>query len=229
MMPRNPSELTRPWPYRSVVFDLDGILIDSEPVFEEAAKQLLSRRGLTWVPEVAHAMMGTPATQAFAYFREFYQLPETIEELGAESSADFYAVLKEKPIPLMRGVIELLDRLKRKAIPHAIATSSSRRYVERVFAPHGLLDRFIFVLTCEDVLRGKPHPEVYEKAAHQLGHAPAEVIVIEDSVNGVRAAKAAGAHCVAVPHERVQKEGLQIADLVIPNLLDERLAQLLDA
>src|ERR1700730_1733493 len=107
MMPSNPSELTRPWPYRSVVFDLDGILIDSEPVFEEAAKRLLGRRGLKWVPEVAHAMMGTPAKQAFAYFREFYQLPETIEELGAESSVDFYAVLKEKPIPLMHGVIEL--------------------------------------------------------------------------------------------------------------------------
>jgi HAD superfamily hydrolase (TIGR01509 family) len=228
MMPSHSPEQPFPWIFRSVVFDLDGILIDSEPVFEEAAKRLLGRRGLKWVPEVAHAMMGTPGKQAFAYFREFYQLPETIEELSAESSVDFYDVLKNQPIPLMHGVVELLDRLKSKGIPHAIATSSSRRYVKRVFEPHGLLDRFQFVLTCEDVHLGKPHPEVYEKAASQLGNAPAEILVIEDSVNGVRAAKAAGARCVAVPHERVKREALHIADLIVPHLLDERLGRLLD-
>jgi beta-phosphoglucomutase-like phosphatase (HAD superfamily) len=111
----------------------------------------------------------------------------------------------------------------------AIATSSSRRYVDRVFGPHGLLPRFDFVLTCEDVNMGKPHPEVYQKAADLLGHSPEHMIVLEDSVNGVRAAKAAGARCIAVPHERVQKEGLLVADLIIPNLLDERLSQLLNA
>jgi pseudouridine 5'-phosphatase len=229
MMPTNTPQEATPWCYQSVVFDLDGVLIDSEPIFEQAAKRLLGRRGLQWEPQVAHAMMGTPAKQAFAYFRESYQLPESIEELAAESSVDFYEALRESPIPLMAGVVDLLDRLQSKNVPLAIATSSSRRYIDRVFGPHGLLQRFGFVLTCEDVEMGKPHPEVYQKAANRLGHAPADMIVLEDSVNGVRAAKAAGARCIALPHERVQKEGLLGADLIIPNLLDKRLGQLLNA
>jgi HAD superfamily hydrolase (TIGR01509 family) len=228
MMPNNALKEVAPWSYQSVVFDLDGVLIDSEPIFEQAAKRLLGRRGLQWKPQIAHAMMGTPAKQAFTYFREFYQLPESIEELAAESSVDFYAALRESPIPLMAGVVALLDRLQSKNVPLAIATSSSRRYIDRVFGPHGLLPRFGFVLTCEDVEKGKPHPEVYQKAAHRLGHGPEHMIVLEDSVNGVRAAKAAGARCIAVPHERVQKEGLLGADLIIPNLLDERLTQVLN-
>jgi HAD superfamily hydrolase (TIGR01509 family) len=210
-----------------VVFDLDGVLIDSEPIFEAAAKRLLGRRGYQWAPQVAHAMMGTPAKQALSFLRDYYRLPESIEELAAESSGDFYAALNGNPIPLMTGVVKLLDRLNERNIPLAIATSSSRRYVDRVFGPHGLLPRFGFVLTCEDVSMGKPNPEVYQKAADRLGHSPEHMIVLEDSVNGVRAAKAAGARCIAVPHERVQKEGLLVADLIIPNLLDERLNHLL--
>ncbi|MFL5245544.1 MAG: HAD family hydrolase [Gemmataceae bacterium] len=210
-----------------MIFDLDGVLIDSEPVFEEAAKRLLARRGLLWAPEVAHAMMGAPAKQAFAFFRGHYGLPESIEELARESSVDFYGSIGEGGIPLMRGVIDLLDRLQGRAVPIAIATSSSRKYVDRVLAPHGLLDRFGFVLTCEDVDLGKPHPEVYVKAAKRMGHPSESMVVLEDSVNGVRAAKAAGAKCVAVPHERVQRGGLTGADLIISSLEDAELLRVL--
>jgi HAD superfamily hydrolase (TIGR01509 family) len=216
-----------PWFYHSVVFDLDGVLIDSEPVFEEAAKRLLERRGLVWAPEVAHAMMGTPAKEAFAFFREHYQLLESIEELAAESSVDFYAAIGEGRIPLMAGVVDLLDQLQQNGTPIAIATSSSRSYVDRVLAAHGLLGRFGFVLTCEDVDLGKPHPEVYEKAAKRMGHSPEFMIVLEDSVNGVSAAKAAGAKCIAVPHERVQRAGLATADLIVSSLEDMELRRFL--
>src|SRR5262249_4322201 len=156
-------------------------------------------------------------------FRDFYRLTETIEELAAESSVDFYAILGENPMPLMEGGVPLLDRLERRNVPVAIATSSSRRNVTRVFMPHCLLPRFGFVLTCEDVQFGKPHPEMYEKAARQMGHDPELMIVLEDSVNGVRAAKAAGARCIAVPHIRVQRDGLSAADLIVESLQDGRL------
>lgn len=219
-MPFSVSNNSPAWTYQSIVFDLDGVLIDSEPIFEEAATRLLARRGLQFKPEVAHGMMGTPARQAFAYFREFYRLDESIEVLAAESSKDFYAVLGSSPIPLMPGVAPFLARLAKKKIPLAIATSSSRRYLERVFAPHGLLDHFGFVLTCEDVIIGKPDPEVYKKAARRLGHSPEAMVVLEDSVHGVTAAKAAGARCIAVPHERVPRAGLKAADLIVAGLED---------
>jgi HAD superfamily hydrolase (TIGR01509 family) len=219
--------LTGPWVYRSVVFDLDGILVDTEPIFEESARRMLRRRGLDWTPEVAQAMMGTPAEQAFVFFRQFYHLTESIAELVAESSVAFYEVLGPGPAPLMPGAVELLDRLRRKGIPKAIATSSSARYVEKVLRPHGLLDHFKFVLTCEDVRLGKPHPEVYEKAARKLGHGPSEMIILEDSINGVKAAKAAGAQCVAVPHARVQRDHLAAADHIVTGLDDADLLTLL--
>jgi HAD superfamily hydrolase (TIGR01509 family) len=140
---------------------------------------------------------------------------------------DFYAAIGEGRIPLMAGVVDLLDQLQQNGTPIAIATSSSRSYVDRVLAPHGLLGRFGFVLTCEDVDLGKPHPEVYEKAAKRMGHSPEFMIVLEDSVNGVSAAKAAGAKCIAVPHERVQRAGLATADLIVSSLEDMELRRFL--
>jgi HAD superfamily hydrolase (TIGR01509 family) len=118
----------------------------------------------------------------------------------------------------MPGAAELIDRLERGRVPKAIATSSAREYVDTVFGPHGLTERFAFVLTCDDVTHGKPHPEVYALAAARLGLTPAEVVVLEDSVNGLRAAKAAGARCVVVPHAHTPRHELSAADAVVASL-----------
>jgi HAD superfamily hydrolase (TIGR01509 family) len=216
-----------PWLVRSVVFDLDGLLVDTEPIFEEAANRLLARRGLVPVPAVLRAMMGTPARQAFQGLCDHYQLTETVADLVAETARLFQEVLGERPVALLPGVGELLDRLERKRIPKAIATSSSAAYVERILAPHELVQRFAFVLTCEDVRLGKPFPEVYEKAAARFGHAPGEMVVLEDSPNGLRAAKAAGARCVVVPHPLVPLDDVTGADAIVPSLAAPRLHQLL--
>jgi pseudouridine-5'-monophosphatase len=214
-------------PPRSVVFDLDGVLVDTEPIFEEAARRQLARRGLVWAPEVARAMMGAPAREAFEFFRTHYLLNNPIAELMAESSELFYAVMKENPAQLMCGVVDLLERLEHKGVRKAIATSSNPSYVAKVLAPHGLMHRFEFILTCDDVRRGKPHPEIYEKAASRLGHTPLEMVVIEDSMHGVQAAKSAGARCVAVPHLRVRVEDVVQADLVVSSLEAVQLHELL--
>jgi HAD superfamily hydrolase (TIGR01509 family) len=215
-------------PIRCVVFDLDGLMIDTEPIFEESARRLLARRQCTLLPDVLKAMMGTPARDALKLFAEAHGLRETVEELRIESSRLFAEVLGENPVPLMPGVLELLERLERKGIPKAIATSSSRRYVERILPPHNLLHRFAFVLTCDDVTRGKPAPEIYKKAAAKFGHPAGEMLVLEDSPNGLRAAKAAGARCVVVPHPLVPLDELAEADAVMPSLMAPELLELLD-
>src|SRR5439155_8315193 len=102
--------------------------------------------------------------------------------------------------PLMPGALDLLNRLDALQLPKAIATSSGREYVQHMFGPHGLLERFAFVLTAEDVTHGKPHPEIFATAAARFGLTPAEVLVIEDSIHGICAAKAAGARVILVPH-----------------------------
>jgi HAD superfamily hydrolase (TIGR01509 family) len=125
----------------------------------------------------------------------------------------------------MPGLIDLLDWLEARGLPRAIATSSTASYVERVLAPHRLLSRFGFVLTADDVTQGKPAPEIYQKAASRFGHAANSMLVLEDSVNGLRAAKAAGARCVVVPHALVPREQLEGADAILASLAARELRE----
>jgi HAD superfamily hydrolase (TIGR01509 family) len=212
---------------RSVVFDLDGLLIDTEPIFRESARRLLARRNLVPDPAVLASMMGRPGAQALQILREHHQLPESVAALAGEGAELFYEILGQEPVRLMPGALELLDRLEQKNIPKAIATSSRGPYVQRILKPHQLLQRFGFVLTGEDVRLGKPDPEVYQKAAARFGHAPAEMLVLEDSPNGLRAAKAAGAWCVVVPHDLVPLGDLANADAIVESLLHPTLLELL--
>jgi HAD superfamily hydrolase (TIGR01509 family) len=216
-----------PWTYRCVAFDLDGVIVDTEPVFERSVCDLLEYRGLTLTPELAHRMLGTTTIQAFELLRAHFGLSETVEALANESIERLFALLDAEPAPLLPGIVELLGRLQRRGVPVAIATSSHREHVDKVLVPHGLLRRFSFVMTCEDVVRGKPDPEIYRKTAERFGHAASEMVVLEDSPNGLRAAKGAGARCVVVPHSRVPLDDLGLADAVVASLVADELTALL--
>ena len=211
-----------------MIFDLDGLMVDTESVFERAATCLLARRGLPpLAPEVLRHMLGRPSEVGFVYFREFYGLADSTADLAAESRELFYEAVGDRPVPLMPGVTELLVAVGRRGLPAAIATSSSRAYLGRVLGPHGLLPRFRFALTGDDVSVGKPCPEIYQKAAARLAVDPAEMVVLEDSLNGLKAAKAAGARCVVVPHALFGRDDLAAADAVLPSLAAPELYALL--
>ena len=143
---------------------------------------------------------------------------KSIDEIARECKLHFFEVLGDRAGPLMPGVRCFLDQLAQRGIPCCIATSSGREFVDRVFGPHGLLDRFQFVLTCEDVTRGKPFPDVYELAASRFGIAAHQMIVFEDSPNGLQAAQAAGATCIVVPHSQTPRHLIDKADLIVPSL-----------
>jgi HAD superfamily hydrolase (TIGR01509 family) len=207
-----------PWTYRCVAFDLDGLMVDTEPAFERAVCDLLAARGLPLTQELAHRMIGTTTRQAFEHLVAHFQLTESVEVLVQESIDRLFALFDVEPPPLFPGVLGLLDHLEARGIPRAIATSSHREHVDRVLGPLDVLDRFEFVMTCEDVSRGKPFPEIYEKTARRFGHAPSQMIVLEDSPNGLRAAKAAGARCIVVPHPRVPADDLHFADAMFSSL-----------
>jgi HAD superfamily hydrolase (TIGR01509 family) len=193
-------------------------MVDTEPVFERAVCDLLAARGLVLTQDLAHRMIGTTTRQAFEHLVAHFQLIERVEILAQESIDRLFALFDVEPPPLLPGVLGLLDHLETRGIPRAIATSSHREHVDRVLGPLDVLHRFEFVLTCEDVSRGKPFPEIYEKAAQRFGHAPAEMLVLEDSPNGLRAAKGAGARCIVVPHPRVPIDDLHLADAIVPSL-----------
>jgi HAD superfamily hydrolase (TIGR01509 family) len=216
-----------PWSLQAVVFDLDGLLLDTEPIFLQVVERFLGRRGHALTAELHQAMMGSPAKQVLTLFRSHFVLEESIEGMALECSELFFQIWEERPAALLPGALELLDRLEAAGIPRAIATSSRSAYVERVLPPFALLPRFAFVLTADDVTLGKPDPEIYAKAAARFGLPPGRTLVLEDSVNGMRAAKAAGARCIVVPHVHVDRSLLAAADAVVDSLSSPVLAKAL--
>lgn len=206
----------------AVVFDMDGLMFNTEEIYTLAGDALLRRRGKRFTADVKRAMMGLPPRRAFEVMIELCHLAETPEQLIPESNAIFTALLPGRLAP-MPGLLDLLDRLDAAGIPKAIATSSGRELTTACLGPFDLERRFRFVLTSEDIVHGKPHPEVYLKAAQRLGVAPATMAVLEDSENGCRAAAAAGAVVIAVPGEHSRQHDFSPAALVVESLRDPRL------
>jgi HAD superfamily hydrolase (TIGR01509 family) len=216
------------WQYSAIAFDLDGVLINSEPLYRRAFINFLRERQREPEEILFTKMMGATGREAILICKEHYQFPDEPHELAAACSAHFRIVIEQEPIQLLPGSIELMERLTRNHIPYAVATSSGRPYAQRVLDRFGILDRLTFLLTGDDVQHGKPHPEIYLGAARRFGIDPGKMIVVEDSANGLRAAQAAGARCIVVPHDLTPLEHVESADAQVPGLDAPELYRLLN-
>jgi HAD superfamily hydrolase (TIGR01509 family) len=210
----------------AVTFDMDGLMFNTEDVYTLAGSELLARRGYSFSPELKDAMMGLPPQAAFTAMIDWHHLREPWSVLAAESDEIFLGLLTTR-LATMPGLLELLAALETAGIPKAIATSSGRRLTEACLAPFQLTSRFCFILTSEDITRGKPDPEIYLLAAARFGLPPAEMLVLEDSQNGCRAAAASGAFTVAVPGEHSRRQDFRLANLQIESLADRKLYEVL--
>lgn len=210
----------------AVVFDLDGLMFNTEELYQEAGTQILRRRGKDFDDELLDAMMGCPADVALQRMIDWHELDDTIEGLAAETDQQFAALLDER-LAVMPGLLELLGRLEAASLPKAVATSSGPAFTRDVLSRFDLEPRFQFILTCQDVRQGKPHPEVYHLAARRFGIDTCQMLVLEDSQNGCRAAVAAGALAVAVPAGHSLRHDFSGAALVAESLADRRLFELL--
>lgn len=206
----------------AVVFDLDGLIFNTEALFYKVSCEVLEARGSRFTPEMMAAMIGRRAEEAGHVLKTMSGLTDPADVLLDAVRDGFHAVV-DAEIRTTPGLGALLDHLKESGLPAGVATSSSRVYADRLLTNHGIRDRFDFILGSEDVNRGKPDPEIYLKAAARHGKAPGSVLVLEDSRAGVAAAHAAGAFVVGVPHEHSPAEGLSLAHLVVPRLDDPAL------
>jgi HAD superfamily hydrolase (TIGR01509 family) len=212
---------------RAVVFDLDGLMFDTEALFFRVTSQVLESRGKRFTPEIMRSLIGRRAAEVAGWLQTMAGIDEPPEIILGEVRERFAAEVDTAVHPTP-GLFALLDHLQRRGLPPAVATSSGRAYADRLLARHGLAARFAFVLTSEDVTRGKPDPEIYRLAAGRFAIDAGEMLVLEDSPAGVESARGAGAVAVAVPHEHSPAEALRSADLIVPRLDDPALLAMID-
>lgn len=207
---------------KGVVFDMDGLIFNTELLYPRVATELLRRRELLLTQELTDAMMGRPAPDAFAVMINWHGLTDTIDMLSAESEEIFSAILEDS-LELMPGLLELLKGLEQAGYPKGVATSARTATAEDLLGRFDLVERFEFIIGGDKVSRGKPDPEVYLAAADRLGLAPGEIAVFEDSHTGCKAAIAAGTYAIAVPGDHSRAHDFNGAKFVANTLADPRI------
>ncbi|MGI9430424.1 MAG: HAD family hydrolase [Bythopirellula sp.] len=207
---------------QAVVFDLDGLMFNTEYLYQQVGSEVLRRRGKEFTGDLIDQMMGRQSHKALELMIDWHQLSETPEQLAEESMEIMYRMLPDHLAP-MPGLLRLLSSLETASMPKAIATGSSRAFVTRVLSQSGLAARFSSVLTAEDVTHGKPAPDVYLQAAANFGFAPGQVMVLEDSQIGCQAAVAAQTYAVAVPSGQSEQHNFAGVSLIVDSLQDEQI------
>jgi HAD superfamily hydrolase (TIGR01509 family) len=205
----------------AVVFDLDGVLVDTEHLWDEVREELTTEWGGRYTPEAQEAMMGMSSTEWSRYLHETVGLreqPETINEEVVRRMLARYEV----ELPVLPGAVDAVRRLHDESFRLAVASSSNRELIDAVLRRLELAALFEATVSSEEVLRGKPAPDVYLEAARRLGMPASRCAAIEDSASGIRAAHAAGMRVIAYPnrHYPPAEDVLALADVVVRNLGD---------
>ncbi|MCP2164526.1 HAD family hydrolase [Goodfellowiella coeruleoviolacea] len=190
---------TSPSGYAGVIFDLDGVIVDTEHLWEQSWTASAKGRGYAWTAEDTTTVQGMSAPEWARYLAERVGAPERADEVEDECVQFMIDKVLGGEGPLLDGARELVTTVA-ELVPIAVASSAPRRLISAVLAEHGLADRFSALCSSEEVPRGKPAPDVYLEAARRLGLDPARGFGIEDSSNGMRAAHAAGLTLVALPN-----------------------------
>jgi HAD superfamily hydrolase (TIGR01509 family) len=202
----------------AVVFDLDGVLVDSEHVWDEVREGLARERGGRWHDRAQADMMGMSSTEWARYMHDVIGLSEPAEEINAEVVRRMQ-LRYDEDLPLLPGAVDAVRRLA-VTFRLGLASSSNRPLIDAVLAATALDEVFEATVSSEEVARGKPAPDAYLEAARRLDLEPAACAAIEDSANGIRSARAAGMRVLAIPNPRYPppEDALALADVVVDSL-----------
>ena len=204
---------------KAIIFDMDGVLIDSERLWEKSESLLLERKGLGtnagYREKHRKKIMGLNQKDSVKLLKEYFGLPQSSEEILEERIRILLELYDTELLSPADGVRELLDALIRERdIRTAVASASPMRVIEFVLGKFSLESAFEAVTSGECVERGKPHPDIYLETARRLGTSPARCVAVEDSANGMLSASRAGMRCIAVPDPRIPESEYPPADMV---------------
>ena len=204
----------------AVVFDLDGVLLDSEEIWDRARAELARERGGRWHDRAQRDMMGMSSTEWSRYMADVIGLPEPPEEINREVVRRLTELYREE-LPAIAGAREAVERLAARW-PLGLASSSNRELIDLALELLGVEHLFTATVSSEEVARGKPAPDVYLEAARRLGVDPTTAAAVEDSHNGILSAKAAGMRVIAIPnaHFPPDEDALAEADVVLDSLAE---------
>jgi HAD superfamily hydrolase (TIGR01509 family) len=204
----------------AVVFDLDGVLLDSEQLWDEAREQLARERGGRWHEQAQRDMMGMSSLEWSRYMHETIGLPEPPEEISREVVERLTALYRDR-LPAIPGAKQAVERLAAD-YKLGLASSSNRELIDLALELLGVAHLFAATVSSEEVARGKPAPDVYLEAARRLGTEPTRAAAVEDSQNGILAAKAAGMRVIAIPnrHFPPDDQALAQADVTLGSLAE---------
>jgi HAD superfamily hydrolase (TIGR01509 family) len=197
---------------------MDGVLVDSEQLWDQVREDLARERGGRWHDRAQADMMGMSSPEWSRYMHDVIGLSESPDEINAEVVRRLLARYDES-LPLLEGAVEAVERLAARW-PLGVASSSNREVIDAVLEAAGIADRFAATVSSEEVARGKPAPDVYLEAARRLGVDAADCAAVEDSRNGIRSAHAAGMRVIAIPnaHYPPSDDVLAAADVVLASL-----------
>jgi len=211
---------------RGVALDMDGLLFETESLYWQVGQQVLQRRGHQFCSQLQQRMMGRVGVAAMQQMIDFHALCDDPHQLLAESEEIYHKLLADGPEP-MPGMPELIALLERLEIPFGVATSSRRKFAVQILQSQSWFNSLAFLLTGDDVTHGKPHPEIYHRAAEQFGIPASQMLVLEDSGNGSAAAVAAGAVVIAVPNACTNNHSFESVFAIAHSLRDPIIQQTL--
>lgn len=196
---------------RGAIFDLDGLMIDSEPLALQALQLSLTPFGVKITPEQYRYLIGLSRHEVLDYILVQTGISVSREELDRIFTTNLFSILDSDQLQLMPGLLPLLDELAARQFRLGIASNSSVRHVRITTARVGIAHRFACMVSAEEVARGKPAPDVYLEAARRLGVEPAQCLAFEDSLSGVQAVQAAGMYCVFIPNPDLELAQLGVS------------------